>query len=230
MTELCSYRLNLYGKAVGTHTLRTQGGKGGVVLEARMALQGPLGQQTVTQTSQLNAALESVRFTEETQARSETRTLDITFDSARGVVRLTQSRSNSKNDSKNNIAEAPYMLPYRDPLGLLHALRERPERLRAPMLGKEVVAERLSEVPLETALGKRRVHPYVLHPGPCYVYVDAAPPHLILRLTQRFEGGLLDAFLMKVVQEDAPTQEESRPSKRSRRRRRRRGRRGGDKN
>ena len=225
MTELCIYRLNLYGKAVGTHTLRTQQGKRGVVLEARMALQGALGQKTITQTSQLNPALESLRFTEETQERSETRLFEVTFDRERGVVRLTQSKGNSK-----DTAEEPYMLPYRDPLGLLHALRERPERLRVPMLGKEVVAERLAEVPLETALGERRAHPYVLQPGPCYVYVDAAPPHLILRLTQRFEGGLLDAFLIKVAQEDTSIQEEPRPPKRSRRRRRRRGRRGGDKN
>ena len=225
LTELCSYRLNLYGKAVGTHTLRTQRGKKGVVLEARMALQGALGQKTVTQVSQLNPALESLRFTEETQDRSHTRTFEVVFDAERGVVRATQSKS-----GKDDFAEEPYTLPYRDPLGLLHALRERPERLRVPMLGKEVVAERLAEVPLETALGERRAHPYVLYPDPCYVYVDAAPPHLILRLTQRFEGGLLDAFLTKVVQEDAPIQEEARPSKRNRRRRRRRGRRGGDKN
>ena len=227
-TELCSYRLNLYGKAVGTHTLRTQRVKKGTLLEARMALQGALGQKTITQTSQLNTSLESMRFTEETQERSETRLFEITFDAERGVVRASQNRSGSKND----LAEEPYLLPYRDPLGLLHALRERPERLRVPMLGKEVVAERLAEVPLETALGERRVHPYVLYPGSSYVYVDTAAPHLILRLTQRFEGGLLDAFLIKVVQEDASIQEETtRPSRRSRRRRRRRGRRGGgDKN
>ncbi len=225
-TELCSYRLNLYGKAVGTHTLRTQPLRKGVVLEARMALQGSLGQKTITQTSQLNPALESTRFTEETQERSQTRTFEVTFDAERGVVRAVQSKSGGKAD----LAEAPYTLPYRDPLGLLHALRGRPERLRVPLLGKEVVAERLAEVPLETALGERRAYPYVLYPGPCYVYVDVAPPHLILRLTQRFEGGLLDAFLVKVVQEDAAIQEEARTSKRSRRRRRRRGRRGGDKN
>ena len=137
MTELCNYRLNLYGKVVGTHTLRTQQGKRGVVLEARMALQGALGQKTITQTSQLNPALESLHFTEETQERSETRLFEVTFDRERGVVRLTQSKGNSK-----DTAEEPYMLPYRDPLGLLYALRERPERLRVPMLGKEVVAER----------------------------------------------------------------------------------------
>ena len=50
-------------------------------------------------------------------------------------------------------------------------------------------------MPLETALGERKAYPYVLYPGPNYVYVDAAAPHLILRLTQRFEGGLLEAFL-----------------------------------
>ena len=225
-TELCSYRLNLYGKAVGTHTLRTQQGKQGVLLEARITLQGSLGQKTITQTSQLNPALESVRFTEETQERSETRTFDVTFDAARGVVRASQGKSNAKNE----VAEMPYILPYRDPLGLLHALRDLPERLRLPLLGKDILAERLAQVPLETALGERRAYPYVLYPGSSYLYIDAAPPHLILRLTQRFEGGLLDAFLIKVVQEESPIQEETRPAKRSRRRRRRRGRRSGDKN
>ena len=222
-TELCNYRLNLYGKAVGTHTLRTQPGKKGVLLEARMTLQGSLGQKTITQTSQLNPALESVRFTEETQEPSQTRTFEVTFDGVRGVVRFAQREGN-----KNDLAEEPYLLPYRDPLGLLHALRERPERLRVPLLGKEVVAERLAEVTLETALGERRAHPYVLSPGLSYVYVDATPPHLILRLTQRFDGGLLDAFLVKVVQEESAIREEPRPAKRSRRRRRRRGRRGGN--
>ena len=222
-TELCSYRLNLYGKAVGTHTLRTQQGKQGVRLEAQLALQGSLGQKTITQTSQLNSALESVRFTEETQERSETRTFEVIFDAGRGVVRASQSKS-----GKNDSAEVPYTLPYRDPLGLLYVLRDLPERLRLPLLGKNVVAERLAPIPLETALGERRAYPYVLYPGPNYLYVDAAPPHLILRFTQRFEGGLLDAFLMKVVQEDTSIREETRPPKR--RRRRRRGRRGGDKN
>ncbi len=224
-TELCSYRLNLYGKAVGTHTLRTQPGKQEVRLEARLALQGSLGQKTITQTSQLNTSLESMRFTEETQERSETRIFEVTFDVERGVVRASQSKG-----GKNDVAEVPYTLPYRDPLGLLHALRELPERLRLPLLGKDVVAERLTPISLETALGERRAYPYVLYPGPNYLYIDAAPPHLILRFTQRFEGGLLDAFLMKVAQEDTAIQEDTRPSKRSRRRRRRRGRRGGDKN
>ena len=218
-TELCSYRLNLYGKAVGTHTLRTQRGRDGVTLEARMALQGPLGQKTVTQTSQLNAALESLRFAEETQERSETRTFEVTFDAGRGVVRASRG--------KGDVAETPYILPYRDPLGLLHALRALPERVRAPMLGKDVVAERLAEVTLETALGERRAYPYVLYPGSNYVYVDAAPPHPVLRLTQRIDGGLLDAFIVKVAEEEGSIQEETRPNKRNRRRRRRRGRRGG---
>ena len=125
-TELCSYRLNLYGKAVGTQTLRTQTGANGVTLEAKLTLQGSLGQKTITQTSQLNAALESVHFTEETQDSSETRLFEVTFDASRGVVRASRSGST---DSSSDVAEVPYTLPYRDPLGLLYALRRLPERV-----------------------------------------------------------------------------------------------------
>jgi len=217
--EVCSYRLILRGKPVGTHTLRTHRVGKVVELEAKLMLQGGLGQQVVTQLSRIHAeSHHSLSFVELLQDRGEKRQFDLTFDAERGLVRAAKGKER---------AEVPYLRPFEDPLGLLHHLRQLPatvRHLRVPMLGKDVVVERLPDTVLEHPLGQRTARVYLLLPGGSYVYVDDEPPHIILKLTQQLEGQLLDALLVKVAQETPVVQldpELERRNRRSRPRRRR---------
>lgn len=222
--EICSYRLSLRGKPVGMHTLRTQRLGRIVALEAKLMLQGGLGQQIVTQTSRVDAEEHfSLSFSELLQDRAEKRQFEVTFDVERGLVRAAKGKDG---------AEIPYLRPYEDPLGLLYHLRRLPaevQRLRVPMLGKDVIVERLPDTVLEHPLGQRLARVYLLLPGGSYVYVDHEPPHPILKLIQRVEGQLLDALLVRIDQEPVPTPavEDKQRSRRGRRGRRRRGRRAG---
>lgn len=219
-TEVCNYRLSLHGKPVGSHLLRTQKGQQQVKLEARLMLQGSLGQQTITQTSRLQAPdLHSLHFRETLQDRRETRTFEVNFDSESGLVTAKRGSSDQ--------AQIPYDRAYQDPLGLLYQLRHsQAQQLRVPMLGKDVIAERLGDVTLETALGERSAFVFALYPGGNYVYIDSASPHTILQLTQRVDGSLLEAFLVGVSQEEGAFwsdegHDKGKGKRRSRRRRRR---------
>lgn len=220
--EVCNYRLVLRGKPVGTQTLRTLRVGKVVELEAKLMLQGGLGQQVVTQQSRIHAeSHHSLSFVELLQDRGEKRQFDLTFDAERGLVRAGKGKDS---------AEVPYLRPYEDPLGLLHHLRQLPatvRHLRVPMLGKDVFVERLPDTVIEHPLGLRTARVYLLLPGGSYVYVDDEPPHIILKLTQRLEGQLLDALLVKVAHEaplarQAPVEERSRRGRPRRRRGRRR--------
>jgi hypothetical protein len=227
--EVCSYRLTMRGKPVGTHVLRTHETGRTVNLEAKMMLQGGLGQHTVTQTSVLHRqALFSLRFQEDLASTNERRTFKVEFDRESGLVRASRGTSDT--------AETPYTRPFQDPLGLLYQirqLREDADTLRVPMLGKDVVVERLGEIHVETVLGEHKAWVYTLHPGGSYLYVDTQPPHAILKLTQRLEGQLLDVLLVKIDEEEGMPDRDDGDKKRGRKRsrgKRRRGRRGKSKN
>jgi hypothetical protein len=217
--EVCSYRLSLRGAPVGTHVLRTEHRGQVTHLEGRLMLQGSLGQVSTTQVSRVHRRrFESLGYREDTERRGEKRVYDVVFDASRGQVRASRGPGDE--------ASVPYVLPYRDPLGLLNELRglePSVEPVRVPMLGKEVTVLYLGVTELDTVLGKRRAHAYRLHPGQAYVYVDESEPHTILQMSQRIEGHLLDALLAKVAQEDTmPVRESERPRQGKRRRRRRR--------
>ncbi|ADI15120.1 conserved hypothetical protein [Truepera radiovictrix DSM 17093] len=208
-TEVCTYTLVCGGKPVGSQLLRTTARRGEVALEARLLLQGALGHYTVTQTSRLELpTLQSVCFSEITEARDGRRTFDLSFDAGSGLVRAVR-RVGAQSDA----ADVPYVRPYSDPLGLLYRLRQHVAQAvagdvapteRVPMLGKDVLIERHPPTEVETALGVRRAFALILSPGPSYVYIDTAPPHPIVRLTQRLEGALLDAFLVRIAHEALP--------------------------
>lgn len=217
--EVCSYRLTLRGAPVGTHVLRTEEKGQTAHLEGRMMLQGSLGQLTTTQTSRFHRGRKlSLGFRENTERRGEKRVYDVVFDAGQGLVRASRGQGDE--------ASVPYIQPYRDPLALLFELRGLEpggEPVRIPMLGKDVTVLYLGTTRLETALGERSAYAYKLHPGPAYVYVDEADPHTILQMSQRVDGQILDALLVKVAQEDAmPARESERPRSGRRRRRRRR--------
>lgn len=189
-----------------------------------MMLQGSLGQQSVTQKSQLQKQpLYSLNFREEVSDNSERRNFEVEFDGENGLVKASRG--------KNDTASLPYLLPYQDPLGLLYQVRQlgaQDERVRVPMLGKEVLIERLGKTKLETPLGERSVQAYSLLPGDSRVYVDSREPHHIVKLTQRAGGQLLDALLVKISTEAAMPEDEEPRGKRNRKRKRRR--RGGRRN
>jgi hypothetical protein len=72
---------------------------------------------------------------------------------------------------------------------------------RIPMLGKDVVFEPLGESAQDTALGKKQVVGYVLHPGPSYVYIEAQAPYTVVKLLQPTQHGLVEALLTRITQE-----------------------------
>src|SRR5690554_270433 len=194
--EVVSYRLSHRGKPVGSQTIKTAALGRQTQLEVRSQFQGTFGVGTVVQRSRCHAQGVSLRFLEETQERSDNRKFDVVFDAKTGLVTAAKG-------PKDN-AQMPYLMPYRDPLSLLHEIRrlgELEQPYRIPLLGKEVTVQFGGVVELDTVLGKRRARAYVLHPGQSVVYVDTEEPHTILKLTQRLPDGQLDALLVKVATE-----------------------------
>jgi len=228
--EVCSYRLTMRGKPVGTHVIKTEETGRVRRMEARSHFQGALGNSSVVQRSRSSAhELHSLEFREETLERSEKRIFDVTFDESTGTVRASKGPRDK--------TELPYILPYRDPLSLLHEVRQLGEAVttEVAMLGKDVSVQYAGEVDLATALGNRRARAYLMHPGHSVVYVDAQAPHAILKLTQRLADGQLDALLVSIASEatmeafgedDKPQERGSKGGRRrrGRRRQKRRGR------
>lgn len=216
MNEICHYRLSLRGKPVGTHMLSTSARGRLVFLEGKLTLQGQLGNVTVHQRSKSHRfQFHSLSFQEDSQSRGENRNFSVNFDADSGLIRAHKHG--------NDVASVAYTRPYLDPLGLLYAIRHmNPEQvqLRLPMLGKDVTVDRLGTTELETTLGQRQAYEYQLHPGGSYVYVDIEDPHPILMLSQRIEGQLLDALLVRIDQETDQTQVEQRRNKQRGRKRR----------
>ncbi len=213
--EVCHYRLALRNKAVGSQLLSTQFRGRTAILEAQLTLQGSLGSASVSQRSKVHRQqFFSFAFEEETQMSGVRRSFSVDFDIEAGLVRASKG---------NDQASVPYVSAFEDPLGLLYHLRHLgPEvlHLRVPMLGKEVVIERLGEATLETALGPQVAYAYLVQPGGNYVYVERDAPHHILQLSQRLDGQLLEATLVRVDEEEAPTSSETGAERRGARRRR----------
>ena len=218
--EVGSYRRSHRGRPVGAETIKTVDLCRHTQVENRSQFQGTFGVVTVVQRSRCHTQVVSLRFLEETQERSDNSKFDVGFDAKACLVTAAKG-------PKDN-AQAPYLLPYRDPLSRLHESRQLGELegpYRVPLLGKEVTVQLAGEVELDTVLGKRRARAYVLHPGQSVVYVDVEAPHTILKLTQRLPDGHLDALLVKVATEASidPFGEPSEPRGKSGKSGRRRG-------
>jgi hypothetical protein len=219
-TEICSYRLSLRGKPIGSYVMSTSLRGRLVFLESKLVLQGSMGNVSVTQRSKAHRFdFYSLSFHEETQTRGENRQFAMQFDSETGLVRANKS---------GDVADMPYTRPFLDPLALLYRVRHLGEtqQLRVPMIGKDVVLERTQTTELSTsAYGKREAHEYHLYPGGSYVYVDAASPHHLLMLSQKVDGQLIDATLVRVDEEaDAPRDDRRNRQQGRRRRQRQQGR------
>ena len=225
MVETLSYALSLGAKAVGSQVLKTSVTPRVTTLECRALFQGALGTHSLEQSSRILSASGDSLYFSETDTGGEKRTFEVTFDANSGLVQATRQLG-----AQLGRTEVPYLRPYSDPLGLLHVIRglEHGAALtkRVPLLGKDVLIESLGEWPLETAHGERLTYGYVLRPGPAYVYVDAEPPHALLKLLQPTQYGHVEAFLTRTVQEDGTLSAPKEPAKeRSGKRRRRGGRR-----
>lgn len=195
--EVCSYRLSLQGKPVGTQVITTSERGTNIFLETKMQLQGSLGNLSVSQQSKLHKEkFSSYFFNEETQESNNKRQFNVTFDYQRGLVRASRSSQDQ--------AEIPLTQNFSDPLSLLYQLRNLnpgEEFWHIPMLGKRVSVERIGEKVLETSLGEKACYVYKLWPGGSFVYVAKDPPHLIMMMTQRLDGRLLDAQLVRLSHE-----------------------------
>lgn len=224
--ETLSYTLSLGHKAVGSQVIKTLVTSCVTTLECRALFQGVLGAHSAQQSSQLaTGSGESLRFSETTDGKGDKHSFEVAFDARSGLVKATRQTG-----TQVERAEVPYLRPYSDPLGLLHLLRGLEHgsvvTRRVPLLGKDVVVESLGEWALEMAQGERATFGYVLRPGPCYVYLDARPPHALVQLVQPTQYGQLEAFLVRTTQEDGllGAAKES-PKDRGNKRRRRGGRR-----
>ncbi len=195
-TEICHYRLSLRGKPVGSQSLSTRIQGRVAQLESKLTLQGSLGNSTVVQRSRVHQQwFYSYAYSEETQEKGSKRNFQVSFDPEDGLVKA-QKGSKDK-------ASIPRILPYVDPLGLLHRLRfQQQAGGRIPMLGKTVVIEQLADSELDTSLGKRLARVYQLRPGGSLVYVDSEAPHAILLMNQRLDGQVLDAILTRIDTEE----------------------------
>jgi len=214
--EVCEYRLQLRGRPVGSYRVSTLAKSQLVHLEGRLELQGALGRKTIQQESSLHKdSFESIHFSEWQQDGSQKRTFDVVFDSDQGLV--TAQRGNDQ-------ASIPYIQAYRDPLSIFYELRHtQADRLHVPLIGKDVIFEKVNEITLETAVGKLETQVYLCQPGGSYVYVEAGGAHTIVKFSQRLEGQVLEAVLMKVGHEAERRDVERRDSdKRNRRHRRNR--------
>lgn len=224
--EVVSYRLTYRGKPVGTHVIKTEVAGKVRRMESRAAFQGLLGNSTVTQRSRSSASSHSsLRFREETQEREGKRVYEVRFDAQTGLVQASTG--------PKDVATAPYIRPYRDPLSLLGQVRSLAGQsvTGVALLGKDVTVQYAGEVELSTALGEKRAWAYVLHPGGSVVYVDVGGSHTILKMTQRLPEGHVDSLIVSVASEATlgsfGEDEKEKPGKRasSRRRGRRRPRR-----
>lgn len=191
-TEVCLYRLLLRDKPVGHYQIATSFKGRTALLEASMTLSGRLGHSSVRQLSKSHRQqFFSFSYYEESGEGKTQRSYRVEFDIVDGLVKASKGADS---------ASVPYTRPYEDPLGLLYHLRQLPPEsgpLTVPMLGHDVIVEPLGTVTLETAEGERSARMYQLLPGKSYVYVDVEPPHVILRLTQRVDGQLLEAQLSR---------------------------------
>lgn len=196
-TEVCSYRLSLQGKPVGNQVLSTSERGINIFLEAKMQLQGSLGNVTVNQQSKLHREkMTSYFFNEETIEGGNKRQFNVTFDYQKGLVRASRSSQDQ--------TEMPLTQNFSDPLSMLYQLRQLKAEdafWQIPMLGKAVSVERVGEKTLESSLGETDCFVYKLWPGGSFAYVSKAAPHHIMMLIQKVDGRSLEAQLIRVSHE-----------------------------
>ena len=203
--EAFSMTLTRGGRYAGEQHWAVQSERSALVARVQTDFGGVLPDIRRAQTSRLHPrTLHSLGYSEG-DGRGGRATFETTFDRRGGLVTLRQGRDE---------ATQPLTTDYHDPVSLLLWLRslgsDGPDRLYAQLTGGRVLIQRLpdTEIAEEAAVG------YFLRPGNAYVYVEAAPPHRLLRLIQPTDFGPVEANL------DAQVSAGRRPERPERRRRR----------
>ena len=220
-TEVLNFELTQRGSVVGSQQLRTELRGGTVHMEARLQLSGALGRSTIRQHSRSHVRQHhSLAFREEQQKRGDNRVYELQFDRSSGLVKVSATGSRA--------AEQPLIRPYRDPLAMLHEIRQldpATTELTIPMLGKDVHVQFMTVTTLETAVGPREARVYRLYPGGSLLWIGVDPSMLLLRMQQRTDGAPIEAVLTGVASEAGGREPARRTQQSGRRSRSRRGRR-----
>ncbi|GHF41490.1 hypothetical protein HNQ07_001467 [Deinococcus metalli] len=203
--ESFSMTLTLGGRYAGEQHWTLTPERSAVVARVQTDFGGVLPDIRRQQTSRVHPrTLHSLGYAEG-DGRGGRATFETTFDRRSGLVTLRQGRDE---------ANLPLTTEYHDPVSLLLWLRAQgadgPERAHAHLTGGRVLIQRLPE----TEVGGEPAIGYFLRPGNAYVYVQAAPPHRLLRLIQPTDFGPVEANL------DAQVSGTRRPERPERRRRR----------
>jgi hypothetical protein len=187
--EELSFNLTLAGRPAGSQRLSTSFERGLFVMRLEASFQGSMGSQKRAQISRLEP---QSRLPASFMENDNGRVFETIFDRRDGLVRVRQNRDE---------ASAALTQDYQDPVSMLQFLRDLPDETRSarvPMIGGTVLVTRLEDETIDTAWGPLLSRVYYLRPGVSLVYIEAAAPHRILKLTQSLGKLALEASLTRV--------------------------------
>ena len=188
-SEELLFNLTLAGRPAGSQRLSTNFERGLFVMRLEASFQGSMGARKSSQVSRLEP---DTRFPASFMENDNGRVFETVFDRREGLVKLRQHRDE---------AFIALIEDYQDPVSILQYLRDLPDETRlsrVPMIGGTVLVTRLEDQTLETPWGSLLARVYYLRPGVSFVYIEAAAPHRILKLTQSLGKSALEATLSRV--------------------------------
>lgn len=204
--ESFTLALSLHGRAAGEQNWSVTPEKHAWLLRVQTDFGGVLPNQRRVQTSRLHPrTLASLGYQETDGARGKV--FEASFDRRSGLATVKLGRDE---------ASVPMTEEYHDPLCMLLWLRTfRPERAELRLTGGRVHVARLPD----GELGGVPVLHYTLRPGSASAFIEAAPPHRLLRLVQPTDFGPLEANLreQRPRRENRPPEREPGGGRRRRR-------------
>lgn len=188
-SEELLFNLTLAGRPAGSQRLTTSFERGLFVMRLEASFQGGMGARKSSQISRLEP---DSRFPASFMENDNGRVFETVFDRRDGLVKVRQNRDE---------ASVALIEDYQDPVSILQYLRDLSDETRSarvPMVGGTVLVTRLEDQTLETPWGPLLARVYYLRPGVSFVYIEAAEPHRILKLTQSLGKSALEATLSRV--------------------------------
>ena len=188
-SEELLFNLTLAGRPAGSQRLSTSFERGLFVMRLEASFQGSMGARKSSQISRLEP---DTRFPASFMENDNGRVFETVFDRRDGLVKVRQNRDE---------ASIALIEDYQDPVSILQYLRDLSDATRSarvPMVGGTVLVTRLEDQTLETPWGPLLARVYYLRPGVSFVYIEAAAPHRILKLTQSLGKSALEATLSRV--------------------------------
>ena len=188
-SEELLFNLTLAGRPAGSQRLSTNFERGLFVMRLEASFQGSIGARKSSQVSRLEP---DTRFPASFIENDNGRVFETVFDRREGLVKVRQNRDE---------ASIALIEDYQDPVSILQYLRDLSDETRSarvPMIGGTVLVTRLEDQMLETPWGSLLARVYYLRPGVSFVYIEAAEPHRILKLTQSLGKSALEATLSRV--------------------------------